>query len=81
MRRALKPRILTSLRVDGREGNHPGSWEDLCETSFFPHNLLTKAEADCLGRYKGNKCNLLFGAASFSSLPRCPLVSGAGLVL
>jgi hypothetical protein len=44
-----------------RDEDHPGTWEDLCATVFLPHNLLTEAEAACLGRYKGSKCNLLFG--------------------
>ena len=39
---------------------HPGSWEHMCEVSFIPNNLLTPAEAEFLGRYKGNKCNMLF---------------------
>ena len=39
---------------------HPGTWEDLCSGWLLPTNLLTGAEADLLGAYRGNRCNALF---------------------
>ena len=55
---------------------HPGTWDDLCRDWLLPKNLLTQAEADLLGAYKGNRCNALF--AMYESRVRLLLAAPAG---